>query len=296
MFNILDTIGNTPLIKLGKINSNSRINIFAKLEGQNPSGSIKDRIALAMVEKAEKSGLLSRDRVIIEPSSGNTGISLSMIGAIKGYKVKIIMPKSMSIERRKIIKGFGADLILVEENDWRKAAVKLAKDLVKKDKNLVLLNQFENEANPKVHYETTGKEIIEQMSGKTVDVLVAGIGTGGTITGVAKRLKEEFPDIKIIGIQPESGSKIEGLKSIKEGYIPPVLDLNLIDEIVEVKEKDALGVARDFSKKEGIFAGPSSGAAALVALKMSQKMAQGNIVAIFPDRGEKYLSKLIFRS
>jgi len=292
MKNILETIGNTPLVKIEKINSNPRVNILAKLEGQNPTGSVKDRIALAMVEKAEKEGTLAKGKTIIEPSSGNTGISLAMVGAIKGYKVKIVLPESMSIERRKIIKFFGADLILVKKEDWRDAAIKFTKDLVKRDKNLVLLNQFENEANVKIHYETTGREILEQMEDKKIDVLVAGIGTGGTITGIGQRLKEKYPKVKIIGVQPKLGSKIEGLKSLKEGYIPPVLNLNLIDEIIEVKEEKAFEMAKKLAQKEGIFAGPSSGAAMEVALRISQKLNRGNIVVIFPDRGEKYLSIL----
>jgi len=294
MKRILETIGNTPLVELEKINSNAKIKIFAKLEGQNPSGSIKDRIALAMVEKAETSGLLTKGKTIIEPSSGNTGIALAMVGRIRGYNVKIIMPKSMSIERRKIIRSFGADLILVKDEDWRNAAINFTKDLVKKDKNLVLLNQFENETNSRVHYETTGKEIIEQMSGKAIDVLVAGIGTGGTITGVARRLKEGFPQIKIVGVQPELGSKIEGLKSIKEGYIPPILDLSLIDEIIEVDEEMAFKMSKKLAEKEGIFIGPSSGAAMFAALKQAWKLNWGNIVVIFPDRGEKYLSTKLY--
>jgi len=292
MQNILNTIGNTPLIKIKKLNPTPKVNIFAKLEGQNPTGSVKDRIALAMIEKAEKSGLLTKDKIIIEPTSGNTGISLAMIGAIKGYKVKLIMPESMSMERRKIIRAFGAGLILVKEKEWRDGAIKFTKDLARKDKNLVLLNQYENEVNIEAHYKSTGKEIIEQMKGKQIDVFVAGIGTGGTIIGVGKKLREKYPRLKVVGVQPKFGSKIEGLKSLKEGYIPPILDLNLIDEIIEVKEKEAFKMNKNLAQKEGIFVGPSSGAAMDVALKVAQKLKQGNIVVIFADRGEKYLSVL----
>lgn len=292
MQNILDTIGNTPLVKIEKINPNPKVNVFVKLEGQNPSGSVKDRIALAMIEKAEKEGILNKDKIIIEPTSGNTGISLAMVGAVKGYKVKIVMPESMSVERRKIIKSFGAELILVKAEDWRDAAIKFTKDLVKKDKNLVLLNQFENEANVIAHYETTGREILKQMKGRAIDILVAGIGTGGTIVGVAKRLKEKYSQLKVIGVQPKLGSKIEGLKSLKEGYIPPILDLDLIDEIIEVEEKEAFEMTKNLAQKEGIFVGPSSGAAMSVVLKEAKKLRCGNIVVIFPDRGEKYLSVL----
>lgn len=292
MQNILDTIGNTPLVKIEKINPNPKVNIYAKLEGFNPTGSVKDRIALSMVEKAEKEGILKKGKTIIEPTSGNTGISLAMVGAMKGYKVKVVMPENMSIERRQMIKALGADLILVKREDWRDGAIKFTKDLANRDKNLVLLNQYENEANVQAHYEGTGKEIIEQMGEKKIDIFVAGIGTGGTIVGTAKKLKERYPQLKVIGVQPKLGSKIEGLKSIKEGYIPPILDLNLIDEIIEVEEKEAFEMTKNLAQKEGIFVGPSSGAAVNVALKVAQKLKQGNIVVILPDRGEKYLSVL----
>jgi len=292
--NILDNIGNTPLVKIEKLNPNPKINVFAKLEGQNPTGSVKDRIALAMVEKAEKEGVLKKGKTIIEPTSGNTGISLAMIGAIKGYKVKIVMPESMSIERRKIIKFFGAELILVRDKDWRSAAIKFTKDLVKKNKNLVMLNQFENGANVKIHYETTGKEILKQMKGKRIDIFVAGIGTGGTITGVVKRIKEKFPKLKVIGVQPKLGSKIEGLRSLKEGYIPPILEQNLIDEIIEVDEKTAYELSGRLAKEEGILAGPSSGVALSIALKEVKEIKKGNIVVMFPDKAEKYVSTALF--
>lgn len=186
MFNILETIGNTPLVKIEKLNPNPKVDIFAKVEGFNPTGSIKDRIALKMIEKAEKEGILTKGKTIIEPTSGNTGISLAMVGAIKGYKVKLVMPETMSVERRKIIRAFGAELFLVKKEDWRDAAIRYTKELAERDKNLVLLNQYENTANVMAHYETTGKEILEQMAGKKIDVFVAGIGTGGTIMGTGK--------------------------------------------------------------------------------------------------------------
>jgi cysteine synthase B len=290
--NILDTIGNTPLVKIQKLNPNPKVNIFAKLEGFNPTGSVKDRIALYMIKAAEKKGILNKEKTIIEPTSGNTGISLAMIGAIKGYKVKIVMPKTMSIERRKMIEFFGAELILVKEKEWRDGAIRFTKSLVKKNKNLVLLNQYENEANVRAHYETTGKEIIEQMGDKKIDVFVAGIGTGGTITGVGRRLKEKYPDIKIVGVFPRPKTKIQGLKSIEEGYIPPILDLKIIDEKIIVKDKDAFEMTKKLAKEEGIFVGLSSGAALFAALKIAKRLNSGNIVVIFPDRGEKYLSLL----
>ena len=289
----INFIGNTPLVKIDRLNNNQKTAIFAKLEGFNPSGSVKDRIVLAMIEKAEKEGLLTKDKTIIEPTSGNTGISLAMLGAMKGYKVKIILPESMLLSKRKMIKMFGAEIILVKEEEWRDAAIKFAKNLVKESNNsLFLLNQFENGINVKTHYETTGQEILEQISQHqqdTIDYFVAGIGTGGTIVGVTKRLKEKYPNIKVIGVQPRLGSKVEGLKSIKEGYVPPILDLKIIDKIVEVEEKDALFWQKELAEKEGIFTGISSGAAMFVAQKLSQEIPQGNIVTIFPDRGDKYL-------
>ena len=290
--NILNTIGNTPLVKIERISRNPKVNIFAKLEGFNPTGSIKDRIALAMVEKAEREGLLTKDKTIIEATSGNTGIALAMIGAVKGYKVKVVMPESMSIERRKVIKSFGAEIILVKDEEWRDAAITFTKGLAEKDSSLVMLNQYENEANIIIHYNTTGKEIIEQM--EKPDVFIAGIGTGGTITGIGKRLKKEYPSIKIIGAEVRPGSKIQGLKSLKEGYVPPVLDMGIIEEKILIEDEDAFRTTRELAEKEGVFVGPSSGAVMYIALKESENMEEGNIAVIFPDRGEKYLSIDLF--
>ena len=307
MKNILSAIGNTPLIEIKKINLSQKVHpvkchsaaispkaklfngvkIFAKLEGFNPTGSIKDRIVLEMVEKAEKNKILKKGKTIIEPTSGNTGISMAMIGAVKGYKVKIIMPKSMSVMKRKMIENFGAKIILVKDNDWRDNAIKFTKKLAEKN-NFVMLNQYENEANIKSHYKTTGKEILKQVQGK-IDYFIAGLGTGGTITGIGKRLKEKFQNIKIIGVQPKLNSNIEGLKSLKEGYTPPILDVKIIDEIIEVNGKNALLWQKKLAKEEGIFAGVSSGAAMFVSQNIARKIKKGNIITIFPDRGEKYL-------
>lgn len=295
MKNILKTIGNTPLIQIKNLNPNPKVNIFAKLEGFNPTGSIKDRIALAMVKKAEQQGLLTKDKIIIEASSGNTGISLAMIGAVKGYKVKIVMPESMSIERRKILKFLGAEMILVKEEDWRDAAISFTKKLMKQNNNLLMLNQYENKENVKIHYNTTGKEIINQMNGKNIDIFIAGIGTGGTITGAGKRIKEKFPNVKLIGVQPKLGANIQGLKSLKEGYVPPVLNQNLIDRIYDLDQENAFQTTKRLALKQGILAGPSSGAAMYVALLQAKTIKQGNIVVIFPDRGEKYLSTRLFQ-
>jgi len=293
MKNILETIGNTPLVKIEKLNPNPRVNIFAKLEGFNPTGSVKDRIALAMVEKAERDGVLFKGKIILEPTSGNTGISLAMVGAVKGYKVKIVMPEIMSIERQKILKAFGAELILVKKEDWRDAAIKFTKELAKKDKNLVLLNQYENEANVMAHYETTGKEILEQLKEKQIDIFVAGIGTGGTIMGVGRKLKEKYPNLKIIGVEPRVETEIEGLRSTEE-YLPPILNFKEIDQRIIIEDEDAFFTTKEIIKKEGIFVGISSGAALYVAIQKAKEMISGNIVVIFPDRGEKYLSTRLF--
>jgi cysteine synthase B len=290
--NILKFIGNTPIIEIKNLNPNKNTRIFTKLEGFNPTGSIKDRIALAMIEKAEKQGILSPGKTIIEPTSGNTGIALAMVANIKGYKLKIVMSEAMSVERRKIIEAFGAELILVKPEDWRDAAIKLTKEMVEADKNLILLNQFENEVNFETHYQTTGKEILEQMGEEKIDYFVAGLGTGGTITGVAKRLKEKFPEMKIIGVQPKPGEKIEGLKSLKDGYVPPILDLGTIDEIIEINENIIFETINEMAQKEGIFVGPSSAAAMIASQQISEKIDSGNIMTIFPDRGEKYISTL----
>ncbi|MCX6758337.1 MAG: cysteine synthase family protein [Candidatus Nealsonbacteria bacterium] len=300
MNNVLKYIGKTPMVEIES--GNPKVKIFAKLEGFNPTGSTKDRIALAMVEKAERAGVLTKGKTIIEPTSGNTGIALAMVAAVKGYKIKIVMPESMSIERRKMIKAFGAELILVKPEEWRDAAIKMTKALVEKDKNLVMLNQFENQENCQAHYRTTGKEILEQVKGK-IDYFVGGIGTGGTITGIGKRIKEKFPKAVVIGVQPILGCKIEGLKSIKEGYVPPVLEpslpcgnhaKSLIDAIVEVSDIDSFEMTRELAKKSGLLVGASSGALFFVARSIAKKMKKGTIVTIFPDRGEKYLSTAVF--
>ncbi len=294
MNNILNAIGNTPLVKMEKFNSSPEVSIFAKLEGLNPTGSIKDRIALAMIEQAEKEGRLVKGKTILEPTSGNTGIALAMVASVKGYKMKIVMPDSMSIERRKILKVFGVEIILVKKEDWRDAAIRFTKGLAEKDDDLVMLNQYENKMNKDVHYQITATEIIEQMEGKKIDYFIAGIGTGGTITGIGRRLKEEYPDIKIIGVEPEIETQIQGLKSLAEGYVPPILDLDIIDERIIIQDEDAFESTRALAREEGIFAGISSGAAYFIAKQIAGKISSGNIVTIYPDRGERYLSTKVF--
>jgi len=302
MNTILETIGNTPLVEIKKLNPNPNTRILAKMEGTNPTGSVKDRIALAMIESAEKTGILKRGKTIIECTSGNTGIGIAMVAAIKGYKAMIIMPESMSMERRKMITAFGAKLVLVKPEMWRDGAVVMMNEMVAKDKDLVPLNQFDNEQNCMAHYQTTGREILKQVKGP-IDYLIAGLGTGGTITGIARRLREKNPALKVVGIQPYLDEKIEGLRSIKSGKIPGILEpclpcrdhkKALIDIVIEIHEADAYETARKLAQKEGVFVGASSGAAMFAAAKYARKIEKGTIVTLFPDRGEKYLSTQIF--
>jgi cysteine synthase len=299
---ILETIGNTPLVEIEKISPNPKVKIYAKIEGANPTGSIKDRIALAMIEHAEKIGALKKGKTIIEATSGNTGIGIAMVAAIKRYRATIVMPESMSVERQKMIRAFGAQLILVKPEMWRDGAVAMIKEMAAKNKNLVMLNQFDNEQNCLAHYNSTGKEILKQIPEK-IDYLIAGLGTGGTITGIARRLRQKYPNIRVVGIQPKPGEKIEGLRSVKSGAIPKILEpclpcgdhrKSLIDIVIDISEKDAVKTARNLAAKEGIFAGQSSGAAMFAAAKYARKMEKGTVVTIFPDRGEKYLSTGIF--
>ena len=300
---ILETIGNTPLVEIEKLSPNPGVKIYAKMEGGNPTGSIKDRITLAMIEHSERIGVLKKGKTIIEATSGNTGIGIAMVAAIKGYKAIIVMPESMSVERRKMIQAFGAKLLLVKPEMWRDGALKMIKEMAAKDKKLVLLNQFDNEQNCLAHYNTTGKEILKQIKGE-IDYLIAGLGTGGTITGIARRIKEKYPQARVIGIQPHLGEKIEGLRSIKSGVIPKILEpclpcgnhqKSLIDIVINIHERDAIAMARKLALKEGIFVGVSSGAAMFAAVKYARKMKKGTIVTLFPDRGEKYLSTSLFQ-
>ena len=277
MKKLLDLIGNTPLIEVEE-------NIFAKMEGFNLTGSIKDRTVLAMIEDAEKQGRLKPGVSIVEPTSGNTGIALAMISAIKGYELSVVIPQSTSEEKKKMILTYGGRIISVPDEKFREPVIKELKEREKRGE-IIFLNQYENKNNIKIHYEKTGQEIIDQMQGKQIDYFVAGLGTGGTITGVSKKLKEYFPNIKIIGVQPKKGDIIEGLRSLKDGYIPPILDLDQIDEIIDLEAEDSIK-GRNYLAKKGILIGPSSGAVFQTIKNLNLK---GNIVTIFPDRGERYL-------
>jgi cysteine synthase A len=283
---ILDYIGNTPLVKIEEENDSK---IFAKMEGFNPGGSIKDRIALNMINEAEERGIIVKGRdTLIEPTSGNTGIGLAMVGAMKGYKVKVIIPETTSVEKIKMIKAYGGEVILVESLRYRKFAINDARAMAKNGGGLVFLNQYENSGNPDAHYHKTAEEIIEQMKGIKIDYFVAGMGTGGTITGIGRKLKEKFPDVKVIGVQPVQNQIIEGLRSLKDGFVPPIMDLDLIDEIYELEAVKALETKEDLSKK-GMLVGPSSGAAMYVSREICHNNKGVNVVTVFPDRGERYI-------
>jgi len=294
--NLLSVIGSTPLVELNNLNGNSKVRIFGKLEGNNPGGSIKDRPAYYMIKKAEESGELTREKTILEPTSGNTGIALAMIGAAKGYKVKLCMPECVSVERQRVIEAFGAETVLTPANEGTDGAIKKARLLITEEPGKYYMpNQFENENNVLAHYETTGPEIFSQTKGE-IDVFVAGMGTGGTLMGVAKYLKERKPEIKIVGVEPIVGHKIQGLKNMQESIVPKIYHSEKLDEKIIVEDDPAYEMTRLLATKEGIFVGMSSGAAVAGALRIAKKMDSGIIVVILPDRGDRYLSTTLFRS
>jgi len=294
--NLLSAIGSTPLVELNNLNGNSKVRIFGKLEGNNPGGSVKDRPACYMLRKAEESGKLIRGKTILEPTSGNTGIALAMIGAAKGYKVKLCMPECVSLERRSIIEAFGAEAVLTPAKEGTDGAIRKAHQLIAEEPGKYYMpNQFENENNVLAHYETTGPEIFSQTKGE-INVFVAGIGTGGTLMGVAKYLKERKPEIKIVGVEPIEGHKIQGLKNMEESIVPKIYHSEKLDEKIIVEDDPAYEMTRLLATKEGIFAGMSSGAAVVGALRIAKKMDSGIIVVILPDRGDRYLSTTLFRS
>jgi len=294
--NILSAIGNTPIVKLNNLNGNPKVRIFGKLEGGNPGGSVKDRPAYYMIKKAEESGELVRGKIIIEPTSGNTGITLAMIGAAKGYKVRLYMPECVSVERRRVIEAFGAETVLTPAEEGTDGAIRKAHQVIAKEPDKYYMpNQFENENNVLAHYETTGPEIFSQTNGE-IDVFVAGMGTGGTLMGVGKYLKEKKPQVKIVGVEPTVGNKIQGLKNMQESIVPKIYHSEKLDEKITVEDDPAYEMARLLATKEGIFVGMSSGAAVVGALRIAEKMNSGIIVVILPDRGDRYLSTTLFRS
>ena len=299
--NIIELIGNTLIIKLNSFNDEAIADIYVKLEKYNIGGSVKDRAALGMIEEAEKQGLLKPNSVIIEPTSGNTGISLAMIGRSKGYKVIIIMPETMSIERRNIIKAFGAELILTEGSKGMKGAIEEAERMASENSNYFLPQQFNNYANPKKHYETTAEEILSDFT--NLDAFIAGVGTSGTIVGVGKKLKDHFPNIKVIAVEPEASHVLSGgtpgkhaIQGIGAGFIPKIYDENIIDEVMQISNELSFEFGNKMSKEEGLFLGISSGAAIAAAYEIAKRLGKGkNILEISPDGGKKYLSTDMFK-
>ena len=299
-----ETIGNTPLVELTNIEKELglKAKIFGKVEFFNPAGSVKDRIAKAMIDELEKHGKINKDTVLIEPTSGNTGIGLASIATARGYKIKIVMPETMSIERRKLIKAYGAELVLTEGAKGMKGAVAKAEELAKEIPNSIIPGQFINPANPEIHFNTTGPEIYRDLDGK-VDFLVAGVGTGGTITGVGKYLKSKNPDVKVIAVEPKGSPLLsEGktgphkIQGIGAGFVPDTLDTGIYDKVIAVEDADAFENGRLIGKKEGFLVGISAGAALTAALQLAKDPANEgkNIVAIFADTGERYLSTALF--
>lgn len=293
---VLDAIGNTPLVELTGLNGQwPKVKVFGKLEGNNPGGSVKDRPAYHMIQAAEAAGLLSPGKTILEPTSGNTGIALAMIGAAKGYRVKLCMPACVSVERRSVLEALGAEVELTPASEATDGAIRRAHQLIQRDPDTYYMpNQFENQSNILSHYETTGPEIFSQTDGQ-IDAFVAGMGTTGTLMGVSRYLKEHKPEARVIGIEPRLGHKIQGLKNMEEAIRPKIYDHLMLDEKITVHDEEAFEATRMLATREGIFVGMSSGAAVAGALRIAEKLSSGIVVTILPDRGDRYLSTELFR-
>lgn len=295
-YDIARAVGSTPLVELKALNPNPRVRILAKLEGNNPGGSVKDRPALYMLTGAEEAGKLTRDRVILEPTSGNTGIAIAMLGAARGYRVKLVMPACVSMERRSVLEAYGAELVLSPAEEATDGAIRLAHRIYAEHPELYYMpNQYANPDNVRAHYETTGPEILSQTGGE-VDVFVAGMGTGGTLMGVGRYLREQKPAIRIVGVEPTLGHKVQGLKNMREAIVPEIYREEALDAKITVEDDLAFETARLLALREGLFVGMSSGAAVAGAIETARQLESGTIVALLPDRGDRYLSTALFRS
>jgi cysteine synthase A len=298
---VLELIGKTPVVELRRIVPKGSARVLVKLEYFNPAGSIKDRIALKMVEEAEKSGFLKPGGTIVEPTSGNTGIGLALVAVVKGYRVIVVMPESMSVERQKLLQGLGAELVLTPDEEGMEGAVARARQIVAENPGYFLLQQFENPANPQAHRETTAQEILAQTEGK-LDAFVCGVGTGGTLTGVGEVLKEKIPGVKVVAVEPAASPVLSGgkagshkIEGIGAGFVPAVLNTGIIDQVIQVSDQDAIATSRKLMQKEGIIAGISAGAAVYAALKVASSLGPGKtVLTIAPDTGERYLSTSLF--
>ncbi|PZC48079.1 MAG: cysteine synthase B [Chloroflexi bacterium] len=285
---IVDAIGNTPLVELKKISPKPGVRMFAKLEGHNPTGSVKDRIAKYMVEDAEAKGLLKPGMTLLEPTSGNTGIGLAMMGRAHGYNVTVVIPENVSEERVQLLKAYGAQIVFSDALEGTNGSIKVAQRMVEEEPGYFMLYQYGNEANPRAHYETTGKEIIDDLP--EVTAFVAGLGTGGTLMGVGRRLKEHNPDIKIVAVAPSPEDMIQGLRSLEEGFIPPILDITKLDARIMIESEEAFRWTKELLIQEGIFAGVSGGAVIACGRRIAQRLDEGNVVCLLADGGWKYLS------
>jgi cysteine synthase B len=295
-FTISSGIGNTPLVELTRINPNPQVRILAKLEGNNPGGSVKDRPALYMLAKAVESGSLTHEKIILEPTSGNTGIALAMLGTSWGYRVKLVMPACVSMERRSVLEAYGAEVVLSPSEEATDGAIRLAhRILAEEPEKYFMPNQYANPNNALAHFETTGPEILRQTDGQ-VDVFVAGMGTSGTLMGVSRFFRVNKPQVRIVGIEPRLGHKVQGLKNMKEAIVPEIYREAALDEKITIDDEVAFATARDLAAREGLFVGMSSGAAVAGALQVAAGMKKGTIVTLLPDRGDRYLSTTLFRS
>ncbi len=286
--NLIDAIGNTPLVEMPRMSPRPSVRLYAKLEGQNPSGSVKDRIAKYMIEDAERRGVLTKDRIVLEPTSGNTGISLAMICRIKGYRLKVVIPESVSSERTELLTAFGAEIVYSDGVRGTNGSIELANQIAAEDPAYYMPYQYGNEMNPRAHYETTGPEILRDLP--EIDVFVAGMGTGGTLTGTGRYLKEKKPSVKVVAAVPHPGDLVQGLRSLEEGFIPPVLDESILDGKIVVDSHTSFASSKELTQKEGIFAGISAGAVVKTAQRVAERLDAGNIVCLFADGGWKYLS------